>query len=475
VSVVPGTHEAGLDILAPARTRRRVPARLLRLASDERLVEMLRGGSETAFEALFDRHHRGVLGFCRHMLGSVEEAEDAVQHTFLAAYRELAASKKPIVLRPWLYTIARNRCLTVLRTRSRQAVGELEDPPTEHLATEVERRHDLRALLLDVACLPDEQRAALVLSELGDMPHEEIAEVLGCRREKVKALVFQARSSLIASKAARDTSCAEIRELLANLTGGSLRRNEVRRHVAVCEGCREFRDEVRRQRRELAVVLPVAPTVGLKTAVLGGAASGAVATKVLLVAAVVGSGTAALEVKSVVDKPTPPRHAAPAPAAATPQPPTAVVVLPAPAGSSHPASDRVRRSAATTAPPAFAVPRRATHPVRHGSRRESAHLPRPAADGPPAHPVHPLHPAHPAHPVHPAKPATPTHTRTTTKPVKAPPAGHTRATTKPLKAATKVKPVKPVKVTPSAPALEPVTAKPAKPDRAADPDETAAP
>src|SRR4051812_3810482 len=304
----PGDHEGGIRVLGDSRPRRGVPARLLRLASDERLVEHVRAGSESAFEALFDRHHRGVLGFCRHMLGSVEEAEDAVQHTFLAAYRELVASDKPIQLRPWLYAIARNRCLTVLRSRGRQAAGELEEPPTEHLAAEVERRHDLRALLGDVARLPDDQRAALVLSELGDMPHDEIAAVLGCRREKVKALVFQARSSLIASKTAREASCADIRELLANLTGGSLRRNEVRRHVAECAGCRQFRDQIRRQRRDLAVVLPVAPTVGLKAAVVGSATSGAMAAKVLVVAALVGGGTVAVEVESAHDAP-PPRAA----------------------------------------------------------------------------------------------------------------------------------------------------------------------
>src|SRR3954470_13008093 len=132
-------HEAGL----------RVPARLLRLASDERLVERVRSGSEAAFEAIFDRHHRGILAFCRHMLGSVEEAEDAVQHTFMAAFRELVASDKPIQLKPWLYTIARNRCLTALRARRRQATGELTEPPTEHLAAAVERRYDLRNLLRD--------------------------------------------------------------------------------------------------------------------------------------------------------------------------------------------------------------------------------------------------------------------------------------------------------------------------------------
>src|ERR1044071_805599 len=100
----------------------RVPTRLLRLASDERLVERVRGGSEAAFEAIFDRHHRGILGFCRHMLGSVEEAEDAVQHTFRAAYRELVRpGDRAIQLRPWLYTIARNRCITILRGRRREA------------------------------------------------------------------------------------------------------------------------------------------------------------------------------------------------------------------------------------------------------------------------------------------------------------------------------------------------------------------
>src|SRR3954468_3662516 len=88
---------------------------LLRVASDERLVEHVRGGSEAAFEAIYDRHHRGILAFCRHMLASADEAEDALQHTFMAAYRHLMAGDAEIQLRPWLYAIARNRCLTLLR------------------------------------------------------------------------------------------------------------------------------------------------------------------------------------------------------------------------------------------------------------------------------------------------------------------------------------------------------------------------
>jgi RNA polymerase sigma factor (sigma-70 family) len=266
-----------LDERPPGRTPR-VGARLRRLASDERLVELVRAGDEPAFEALYDRHHRGILGFCRHMLGSVEEAEDAVQHTFLAAYRSLAADDgRQIHLRPWLYAIARNRCLSVLRARRERPMPEAFEPSTEHLDDAVDRREDLRAMLRDLSALPDDQRAALVLAEMGDVSHDEIAAVLGVRRDKVKALVFQARSSLVASRGARETPCAEIRTQLSELSGGSLRRTSLRRHLRECEGCRDFRAALVDQRKALAVLLPVAPSAALKGSVLGGASGSAAA------------------------------------------------------------------------------------------------------------------------------------------------------------------------------------------------------
>ena len=262
----------------PTHPGPRVPARLLRLASDERLVAHVRGGSEAAFEALFDRHHRGILAFCRHMLGSPEEAEDAVQHTFMAAYRSLIGSRQPIQLRAWLYTIARNRCLSVLRARRETPADHLDELPTENLSAEVQRRQDLRDLLHDVGGLPEKQRSALVLAEVGGVSHDEIAQVLDVPREKVKALVFQARSSLIASRDARETPCEDIRIQLAELRGGALRRNSLRRHLKVCPGCRDFRSAVQDQRKLLALALPVAPTLLLKQGVMAGAlGSGAAA------------------------------------------------------------------------------------------------------------------------------------------------------------------------------------------------------
>jgi len=270
---------SALPRVAPGVSRISSP-RLLRVASDAHLVDLIRQGRGVAFEALYDRHHRAILSFCRHMLGSADEAEDAVQHTFLAAYNDLIATDRPMHLRAWLFTIARNRCYSMLRARREQPVAELDEPATEGLAAQVERRQDLRDLVLDLGRLPDEQRAALVLSEMDSLSHEQIGSVLGVPKDKVKALVFQARESLIASRAARETDCADIRAQLANLRGGALRRANLRRHLRECPGCREFREEVDRQRHQLRLLLPVAPTIALKEGVLGGGGVGAGATAV---------------------------------------------------------------------------------------------------------------------------------------------------------------------------------------------------
>ena len=261
--------------MRPASIPARVPARpfrskrLLALAGDDKLVEQIRRGSEAAFEVAFERHGAGILAFCRHMLGSLEEAEDAVQHTFAAAFRELqGGGQRKLALKPWLYAIARNRCVSLLRSRREHPTEELH-MSTAGLAEQVERRAELRDLLRDLRELPEDQREALLLSEAGDLSHAELAQVLGCEVARVKALVFRARGGVIRRRAARQTPCAEIREQLANLRGGSLRRNELRHHLRECAGCRAYREKVRQQRRMLAAALPVVPSLSLKSSVLG--------------------------------------------------------------------------------------------------------------------------------------------------------------------------------------------------------------
>ncbi len=263
--------------------------RLLELVSDEGLVKRVRAGNERAFDVIYERYQRPMLAFSRHMLGSQQEAEDAVQQTFANAFRDLLGSDRDIKLRPWLYQIARNQCITMLRRR--RPTDELPDsqPSLVGLSDEVAGRGELRALLADLALLPFPQREALVLAELHDNSHADVAAILGCEAEKVKSLVFQARSSLIASREARDLSCDDVRTALSVLRGPALRRGTVGRHVKQCSGCRSFVADVRRQRQQLATLLVVTPSAGLKfgaanaiaasgvQAAIGGTASGGAA------------------------------------------------------------------------------------------------------------------------------------------------------------------------------------------------------
>jgi RNA polymerase sigma factor (sigma-70 family) len=288
-------------ISIPARTGTRAlrPKRLLVLAGDETLVEQMQRGNAAAYEIVFERHGAGILAFCRHMLGRHDEAEDAVQLTFAAAFNDLQrGDSRELALKPWLYAIARNRCISILRSR-RDHVAIGDEPAGAGLAEQVERRADLRELLRDVRELPEEQRAALLLAEAGGLSHADVADVLGCEVARVKALVFRARSRLIERREARETPCEEIREQLANLRGGALRRTVLRHHLRECHGCRDYLEQVRQQRRMLAAALPVAPSVGLKSGVLaaigigGGSAGGGLAAGLGGLSASVGAGTAA--------------------------------------------------------------------------------------------------------------------------------------------------------------------------------------
>lgn len=236
---------------------------------DTTLVRRVQAGDEHAFAAIFKRHHAPLLSYCRHMLGSREEGEDVLQHAFIKAHQALLGGTAPRELRPWLYAIARNSCLSAIA--SRRATTPLQDhtPALVGLSDEVCQREDLRELLAAIGRLPEDQRSALLVAELGDLSHQAIATVVECPVSKVKALVFQARSALIAERDARGTPCQDIREELSVARGGELRRGPLRRHLNLCAGCRDFQLAVNAQRQSLACVLPALPSAGLAVTILG--------------------------------------------------------------------------------------------------------------------------------------------------------------------------------------------------------------
>ncbi len=237
----------------------------LRFAADERLVALVRRGDATAFEVLYDRHAGELFSFCRYLLGSRADAEDAIQLTFASAHTALLADDRPIDARPWLFTIARNACLSILRTRRPAAEVSVQTPRGEEdPVARAEQRDDMRQLLTTLGELPERQRVALVLRELHGFNHSEIAALLGVRAEQVKSYVYQARSNLISERDARDADCAAIRHELANARGAALLKSQLRRHLRSCPDCRAYAAGLSRQRRQLGILLPVTPSLALK-------------------------------------------------------------------------------------------------------------------------------------------------------------------------------------------------------------------
>ena len=241
---------------------------LLRLQSDERLIALTRRGHHGAFEALVQRYQPRLLAFCRHMLGSQEDAEDVLQEVFAAAFNAMRADDRPINARPWLYRIARNRSLNHLRRpqpAGQDSMDVFERDGGTTTADTVHRREEFRQIVADVQDLPETQRTALLLREIDALSYDQIAEAMDTTVPSVKSLLVRARVSLAEAAEARLLTCDEVRVELGQVAEGLVRTSApIRRHLRACERCRTFRGELRKSTRALAAVYPLGPLVLMK-------------------------------------------------------------------------------------------------------------------------------------------------------------------------------------------------------------------
>jgi RNA polymerase sigma factor (sigma-70 family) len=255
------THASRRGLLA-----RRSP--LLKLQGDERLIAMARTGNPGAFETIVDRYQGRLLGFCRQMLGSTEDAEDVLQEVFVNAYRAMLADEREINLRPWLYRIARNRCLNHLRKPTADAQESMDMVPAVEASSTAERVHnreEFRQILSDVNKLPETQRSALLLREMDALSYEEIAAAMDTTVPSVKSLLVRARISLAEASQARLLTCGEVRVELSEAAEGLRKVSApVRRHIRECEECGDFRSQVRSNEKALAALFPVGPLIAFK-------------------------------------------------------------------------------------------------------------------------------------------------------------------------------------------------------------------
>ena len=300
---------------------------LLRLQSDEKLIALIRRGHHGAFEALVQRYQPRLLAFCRHMLGSTEDAEDVLQEVFAASFNAICADERPINARPWLYRIARNRCLNHLRRPApagQDSMDIFERDGGTTTADTVHKREEFRQIVSDVQDLPETQRTALLLREIDALAYDQIAEAMDTTVSSVKSLLVRARVSLAEASEARMLTCDEVRLELGQVAEGLGKTSApARRHLRGCDRCRFFKGELRKTNKALAAISAGIGTVATK------AAAGMAAAAIVTVGAV-----EVRQVTSTPDVPVPvtaikaPARAATAPLPArTPEPVVAASVV----------------------------------------------------------------------------------------------------------------------------------------------------
>lgn len=303
-----------------------------RLASDDALVRAAARGHEAAFAVLFQRYHAPLVRYCRSILLDGHDAQDAAQNALTAALRALRSERTlPLRLRPWLYRIAHNEALRVARRRPPVA-GLDEEAAALAAPDDREAREALRELLGDLRTLPERQRSALVLRELEGLSYPEVAGALDMTPDAARRAVFEARASLWAHREGRAAACADVRMRLSEGDGRTARSRALRAHVAGCEACAAFADEMRARRRALRALFPLPGILavgsggGWALAGLGGASVATKCAALCATAVVVGGSVAAIEthhelhgggIVSATAGPTPRPAPTPAPRAAT--------------------------------------------------------------------------------------------------------------------------------------------------------------
>ena len=227
-------------------------------ASDESLARRVGDGDDAAFEELYRRYADRLFRYCASILGSREEAEEAVQSVLFSAYRALREPGREVrQVRAWLYRIAHNRALDMLRRRrdAEQLTGleeSVADRPEEAAAV----REDLSQLRRDLAALEPLHRSALVLRELGGLSHVEIGVALEATPSGAKQLIHEAREALYVFERGRGLACAEVRGRISDLDGRVLRGRAIRSHLRHCADCESFRAAIAARRRRLPLLYP---------------------------------------------------------------------------------------------------------------------------------------------------------------------------------------------------------------------------
>jgi RNA polymerase sigma-70 factor, ECF subfamily len=161
------------------------------------------------FEAIYDQHEDLVFNLCLHYLQNRQDAEEAMQDVFVKIYNKLSGFEGKSSVKTWIYRIAVNHCLDVLRARKRRNslafmthlfLGKtetpLEIPHFDHPGVLLEDRESLENVFKIINQLPENQRTALILKYLDDLPQREIADIMQISEKAIESLLQRAKQNL---------------------------------------------------------------------------------------------------------------------------------------------------------------------------------------------------------------------------------------------------------------------------------------
>jgi|SRR5579864_444737 len=191
----------------PVNARAYEPGPEAELSLEGQQVVAARRRDSGAFEALVRRHQASLYNFCLRMLGQTEDAADVAQETFVQLYSNLGRLDEREPLAPWLFRVARNRCIDVIRRRRTVPLGvpddsgeimlQFEPADDEPLPDELAERADLQQLLARaIAALPPAYSEVVALRYAGDRSFAEIAEILDCDEGAARVRFHRAKALL---------------------------------------------------------------------------------------------------------------------------------------------------------------------------------------------------------------------------------------------------------------------------------------
>ena len=256
-----------------------------KMLTDERLAKLAANGNRPAFETIYARYHDTLFRYCRSLVRDDEDARDALQNTMLNAMAAMHRRDRSAPLRPWLFRIAHNESISLLRRRRPSDSLDDESQPHRELAdtrgdvheAAVTREH-LDQLLEDLGELTERQRGALVMRELGGLGYGEIASALDTSEPAVRQSVFAARSALHESAEGRDLTCSSVQSSISAGDRRSIRSRRVSAHLRACSACRDFSADIHVRRAHFGLLGPAPALAASMLQSIFGAGGGAAAT-----------------------------------------------------------------------------------------------------------------------------------------------------------------------------------------------------